>query len=105
MRSICESMATRASNVGQIHVGGKFAHGQISLIVRTNWGLEVTPEASTAPWGWLLHVGGCPGARFMRSICESMTMRGSNVGQLQAKSQRRGRGKFGPFFAGIGAWK
>ena len=48
MRSICESMATRASNVGQIHVGGKFALGQISLIVRTIWGLEVTHEASTA---------------------------------------------------------
>ena len=41
-------MATRASNVGQIHVGGKFACGQISLIVRTNWGMEVTREASTA---------------------------------------------------------
>ena len=27
---------------------GKFAHGQISLIVRTNWGMEVTQEASTA---------------------------------------------------------
>ena len=50
MSFICGSRANRASNVGQIHAGGgKFvAHGQISLIVRTNWGMEVTHEASTA---------------------------------------------------------
>ena len=49
MSFICKSTANRAPNVGQMHhAGGKFAHGQISLIVRTNWGVEVTHEASTA---------------------------------------------------------
>ena len=40
------------------------------------------------PWRWLLHLGGCPGARFMRFICVSMTMRGStssNLGQIAGK--------------------
>ena len=50
MSFICESFANKAFNVGQIYaVIGNFAHGQISLIVRTNWGMEVAPEASTAP--------------------------------------------------------
>ena len=32
------------------------------------------------PWGWLLLLGGCPWARFMSFICESMANRVSNVG-------------------------
>ena len=51
MSFICESIVNKASNVGQIYaVIGNFAHGQISLIVRTNDSsmLEVAQEASAA---------------------------------------------------------
>ena len=38
----------------------------------------------------------------MRSICESMTMRGSNVGQLQAKSSARGGANLAHFSQELG---
>ena len=89
MSFICESIVNKASNVGQIYaVIGNFAHGQISLIVRTNWGMEVAPEASKAMGvaftSWMMSRG----TRFMSFICESMTMGGStssNSGQIVGK--------------------
>ena len=41
------------------------------------------------PQGWLLLLGGCPGARFMSSVFETMSTRGSKGGQI-----RVGGGKF-----------
>ena len=88
MSFICGPMANRVCNVDQIPMSaanlrtGKF---HPSFLRIGAWeGLTRPPQ----PWGWLLHVGGCPGARFMSFICESMTMGGStssNSGQIVGK--------------------
>ena len=79
--------------------------GQNSPIVRRNWGMEVAPEASTAMGMAFTSVGGCPWARFMSFICESMANRVSNEGQMHAGGASLRTGRFRSSFAGIGAWK
>ena len=141
--------------------------GQNPPIVCRNWGMEVTPEASTAtgmafaswrmsrgkvyeihlrihdhegllapqigrncrpgrgkirlsfagigawmwllrppqPRGWLLPLGGCPGARLMSFICGSMAYRACNVGQIPMSTASWRTGKFRSSFAQIRAWK
>ena len=63
------------------------------------------PLRPPLPWGWLLLLGGCPWARFMSFICESMANRASNVGQMHVGGASLRTGKFRSSFAGIGAWK